>query len=507
MVEVLSSPDFRIHVPNEVDVYTDPHTRMKELIASASESIQMEHSNLDFQEREAILQNVYAIMWELKTHEIIENVYIMNKLKERLAALQIYNHLVCNCHEDSTVLQILDLVERVHGSSDLISASLYWQRLQNAISEFMEEFLPHMEEEENTFLPLLCKYFEYEELKELKETVLLQHQLWKLRVQQEENVYNLKENLGKEEFSSPKKSSSYCDKLKDLVTTKDQHVTVQNLDQIDLQVVGFQQIPDEIMLQIFGNLSPKELLRAGEVTTRWRRLSLAPEFWRELPLAYWELAQVHTWTPGQLFDPEDCGSISFDQYDDCEMEICSNQTFYEKFERFLPLIGGSVRSIDLAGSKIINNNNLDRILKMCCEVTYLDVSYTNVSDHGLQSICDLRLTHLNLTAHTGITDQTIINLAKSKGELSYLNLSGCSQLTDRSVLQLYSFSDSLTFLDLSGCYRLSGPVMNALIAQCFNLHPENLYYCDLVQDGPYPLDCNGCDNVDTSKRSCCLKYA
>ena len=32
----------------------------------------------------------------------------------------------------------------------------------------MEEFLPHMEEEENTFLPLLCKYFEYEELKELK---------------------------------------------------------------------------------------------------------------------------------------------------------------------------------------------------------------------------------------------------------------------------------------------------------------------------------------------------
>ena len=56
--------------------------------------------------------------------------------------------------------------------------------------------------------------------------------------------------MGKEEFSSPKKSSSYCDKLKDLVTAKDQHVTLQNFDQIDLQVVGFQQIPDEIMLQV-----------------------------------------------------------------------------------------------------------------------------------------------------------------------------------------------------------------------------------------------------------------
>ena len=36
---------------------------------------------------------------------------------------------------------------------------------------------------------------------------------------------------------------------------------------------------------------------------------------------------------------------------------------------------------------------------------------------NVQNICDLRLTHLNLTANTGITDQTIINLAKSKGEI------------------------------------------------------------------------------------------
>ena len=40
--------------------------------------------------------------------------------------------------------------------------------VKSAVYEFMEEFLPHMEEEENTFQPLLCKYFNYEELKLIK---------------------------------------------------------------------------------------------------------------------------------------------------------------------------------------------------------------------------------------------------------------------------------------------------------------------------------------------------
>ena len=37
-----------------------------------------------------------------------------------------------------------------------------------AIYEFLDDFVPHMEEEENTFLPLLCKYFDYDELKQIK---------------------------------------------------------------------------------------------------------------------------------------------------------------------------------------------------------------------------------------------------------------------------------------------------------------------------------------------------
>ena len=54
---------------------------MDDLTLDLKDLVYLLNFKIPFQEREEILQNVYAIMWELKTHEIIENVYIMNKLK------------------------------------------------------------------------------------------------------------------------------------------------------------------------------------------------------------------------------------------------------------------------------------------------------------------------------------------------------------------------------------------------------------------------------------------
>ena len=38
---------------------------------------------------EEILQSVYEAMWELKSHEYIENHFIMDRLKERLQARRV----------------------------------------------------------------------------------------------------------------------------------------------------------------------------------------------------------------------------------------------------------------------------------------------------------------------------------------------------------------------------------------------------------------------------------
>ncbi|GBN18849.1 F-box/LRR-repeat protein 5 [Araneus ventricosus] len=48
-------------------------------------------------------------------------------------------------------------------------------KLRQALQEFTGSFLPHMKEEEEVFQPMLMKYFEYEELKCLKEQVIEEH--------------------------------------------------------------------------------------------------------------------------------------------------------------------------------------------------------------------------------------------------------------------------------------------------------------------------------------------
>ena len=42
-----------------------------------------------------LLQDVYSAMWELKSHEYIENTFIMDRLKARLQARRV-SRLNCN---------------------------------------------------------------------------------------------------------------------------------------------------------------------------------------------------------------------------------------------------------------------------------------------------------------------------------------------------------------------------------------------------------------------------
>ena len=55
----------------------------------------------DVQDLQPSLQAVYEAMWELKSHEIIENEYIMEILKARLQARQVNKaHFSLNCIVD-----------------------------------------------------------------------------------------------------------------------------------------------------------------------------------------------------------------------------------------------------------------------------------------------------------------------------------------------------------------------------------------------------------------------
>lgn len=53
---------------------------------------------------------------EFKTHELIENKYIMERLKQRLKMVNVTSQSVCNCHEDSQVVRVSKIEPLPHFS-------------------------------------------------------------------------------------------------------------------------------------------------------------------------------------------------------------------------------------------------------------------------------------------------------------------------------------------------------------------------------------------------------
>ena len=232
--------------------------------------------NYERQSLENILETMYTIVWELKTHEMIENTVIMKKLRERLLARQIHNQSVCNCHEDTDLLNIIDLVESVYSSTSDKERNFYWLKLQESLYEFLEEFVPHMEEEENTFQPLLNQYFDYEELRQLKETVITKHEEWKEKLSSEKSLKRFK------------RDSESLDCVVEVKKRKEE-------SQSD-------SLPEELLFKIFGYLcDPRDLGRAGRVSRRWREVSRASQLWRHLPLSQWQ-RNIWAWDTRDLYE-------------------------------------------------------------------------------------------------------------------------------------------------------------------------------------------------------------
>ena len=292
-------------------MYKVPHDRMKELVSSITEKLPEIQESLNYDREElsrleTILEHIYSTVWELKTHEIIENTVIMTKLKERLHARQIYNQSVCSCHEDSPLVRIIDLVESVYSSSDGQQRNFYWHHLQEALYEFLDDFLPHMEEEENTFQPLLNEYFNYEELKEIHQTVLSQHEEWKEKVTSEKSLKRFK------------RDSECSDKLQE--------------EEEELAPDCFNKLPEEIIFQVFSCLdNPKDFSAASQVCQRWNKVSKSSQFWRNIPLSQWE-RNIWTWSMQDLSELIEDETLT-------EPDFASPSNIYENILPILKITG------------------------------------------------------------------------------------------------------------------------------------------------------------------------
>lgn len=511
---------------DEYDVFRIPHSRMMQLVNSCNKNLNV----TDFANNDALfalLSNLHSVFNEFKSHEDIENEHIMKKLKSKLNAMAIYNSAVCNCHKDDEFTPLLNLVEtgylftnKTKTTSERIS---YGVRLRKALNKFTKIFVPHMKEEEEIFQPLLVKYFSLGELVEMKNIVI------KLHIQRRKSC-------------SPLNKLSSYNKIHGIEMEHPHVIKHQNLA-IDNYSRSINNLPSEVLLKIFSNLSLKDKLRAAKVNKKWHLLIYDKSFWREI--------NINDWKPKnpENFESKTIRCKDEDDEDENQSEILISEVKILQFwiKQLLPRVGSYLTNLNLSNCKSLNNNMTRKILQLCPNLSVLDLSYTKVGDNSFKGIRLDKMSYLNFEGCEKLSDNTFKNLLISsikplksindlrdsqhsfedqqdgnskkiencetsnksyQSSLNFINLSGCWAITDFGLSYIASKYDlnNLEYLNLSGCLNLTSLGLRLFVETSDSLTGENFYYCDNIVDGPMRYSANGCENLECLKKFCC-RYA
>ncbi|XP_065125079.1 F-box/LRR-repeat protein 5 isoform X2 [Paramisgurnus dabryanus] len=419
--------------PDEVDVFTGPHWRMKQLVGLYSEKLSKTNfsNNTDFR---SFLQSLLATFKEFKMHEQIENECIMDRLQQR-------SQTVYHVHADNKLSEMLMLFEKGLRSVKSEYEQLnYAQQLKERLEAFTQDFLPHMKEEEEVYQPMLMEYFSYEELKAIKRQVMLQHnssQPWSSAadVLKGLNLWTRAEELHK------------VFKYSDHEKTEDEQ---------DVTRASISGLPHEVLLRVFQYLSPEDLCRCGQVCSTWAQVTKTGSLWRHLYPVRWARGDYYCGPPGDLDQEPDYewvtsllneGRAYQEKDEDADVDESEEASEDDPgisavqrekklldgmIQNLLPTVGPSVRSLSLAYSSAVSSKMVRQILSFCPNLTHLDLTQTDVSDSAFDSwakfgVCR-SLEHLDLSGCDKITDRTLKVLSLGLGDLTALTNSSGGKL-------------------------------------------------------------------------------
>uniref|UniRef100_S4RK47 F-box/LRR-repeat protein 5 n=1 Tax=Petromyzon marinus TaxID=7757 RepID=S4RK47_PETMA len=385
----------------------------------------------DFQ---TLLRSLCATFREFKTHEQIENECIMAQLKYRLERCAVTNNLVYKVHSDNKLTEMLTLFEKgLRNAKNEYERVNYGMQLKEQLEEFTRDFIPHMKEEEEVFQPLLMEYFTYEELKVIKSTVIAQH--CSNGSQFAQLLNELRQARGREKLELDSKEEE-----------KSKSASVSS------SPIGL--LPPEVLLQVFGYLGVQDLCRCSQVCTDWALVCKDGSLWKHLYPTRWanDTGDWYTGPPEpvdeQVSEDESCDSgwggettmpYTFRDEDadidesgsDCDKDddLEQNQLQQELgclktlVQSILPVAGPSVKSLVLSKSKAANNSLVQRILSLCPNLEYLDLTHTKISDSAFKSSLTAgatlkHLKHLDLSGCDMITDVALHRISMAMGTLS-----------------------------------------------------------------------------------------
>uniref|UniRef100_UPI00358EA402 F-box/LRR-repeat protein 5 n=1 Tax=Myxine glutinosa TaxID=7769 RepID=UPI00358EA402 len=411
--------------PDEVDVFTTPHGRMKHLVQLYCDELSKTNfsNDRDFQ---LLLQLLHSTFKEFKTHEQIENECILAKLRSRLQAMSVTNSLVYKAHSDNKLSEMLNLFENgLRNAKNEYERVNYGNQLKEELEAFTQGFIPHMKEEEEVFQPLLMEYFTYDELKDIKSRVIAQHC-----------------SLGAQDSGSRPvglKGNSIMQQPGKLeLDGKGEEKEARSSPVLDL--------PTDVMLHVFGFLGVRDLCRCAQVCLTWAQLAMDGSLWKHLYPVRWSQGDLYNGPPGGIVDGILEEEMSGDKMraegadvpytfhdEDADVdesgedlnEATSLALKQEKqclrsiLQNILPVAGPFVKSVILANSKAATNTMVQRILTLCPNLEYLDLTQTRIGDTAFKSLGAgatlWNLKHLDLSGCDLIGDCALRYLSQGLG--------------------------------------------------------------------------------------------
>ncbi|XP_031965214.1 F-box/LRR-repeat protein 5 isoform X2 [Corvus moneduloides] len=346
--------------PEEVDVFSAPHWRMKQLVGLYCDKLSKTNfsNNNDFR---ALLQSLYATFKEFKMHEQIENECIIGLLQQR-------SRTVYNVHSDNKLSEMLSLFEKgLKNVKNEYEQLNYAKQLKERLEAFTRDFLPHMKEEEEVFQPMLMEYFTYEELKDIKKKVIAQHCSQKEAAEfRGLSKWNQAEELQKVfKYSVDEKADQgdwYSGPAADTETEPDEEWVKNRKDE-----------------------------------------SRAFQEWDE---------------DADIDESEEAAEDSL-AINIAQME---KRLLHGLIHHVLPVVGSSVKTLVLAYSSAVSSKMVRQILELCPNLEYLDLTQTDVSDSVFESWCSVgycqNLRHLDLSGCEKITDVAIERISRALGIIS-----------------------------------------------------------------------------------------
>uniref|UniRef100_A0A8C2CSB6 F-box/LRR-repeat protein 5 n=1 Tax=Cyprinus carpio TaxID=7962 RepID=A0A8C2CSB6_CYPCA len=355
--------------PDEVDVFTGPHWRMKQLVGLYSEKL----SNTNFsniRDFRSFLQSLLAVFTEFKMHEQIENECIMELLQER-------SQTVYHVHANNKLSEMLSLFEKGLRSVKSEYEQLnYAQQLKERLEAFTQDFLPHMKEEEEVTSSCCWGLFPSERGSERVSVSVLPQEL----------LLRVFRFLGPEDLC---RCGQVC--------------------------------------SVWDQVSKTGSLWRHLYPVRWARgdyYSGPPGESDQDPDEDWVKSLQDEGRAYQEWDED----ADVDESEVCEESPAISAVQREKrllngiVQNLLPAVGPSVRSLSLAYSSAVSSKMVRQILSLCPNLTHLDLTQTDVSDSAFDSWAEFgacrTLERLDLSGCDRITDRTLKILSLGLGDLT-----------------------------------------------------------------------------------------